>query len=291
MVLSRRNYLCLLKGCPPKALLLDMDGVLYHGSRVLPHAIEFLNTFAHLPHLFITNNPIATPQEVVQRLAMMGFARPAVAEVLTSAVACAAYLQQLKPGFRYFAVGAPGLDQALSKYGIADESDADFVVVGEGEGLDYASLTLGINLIVKKAATLISTNPDHSVDATLDGEHRLLPGGGALVAPFEVAAGVKAVTMGKPEPLLYQMALKQLGLPASDCVMIGDRVDTDIAGAQALEIRTALVRTGRFAPGEPWPPGMRLADWDVADLAELTQAWKGCWPDLADADNSLGLAR
>lgn len=264
-----------------------MDGVLYHGSKRLPHAIGFMQAVAHLPTVFITNNPIATPRAVAERLADMGFPRPDPGTILTSAVATARYLAERRPGFRYFAVGAPGLDVELARVGTADARHADFVVVGEGRGLDFDSLTQGINLVLKGGAELVSTNPDASVDAHVGGKHCVLPGGGALVAPFEIATGKKAVTIGKPHPLLFQMALQQLGCAPRECIMVGDRVDTDIAGAQALGISTALVRTGRFAPGDPWPQGQRGADWDVSGLDELVRAWVRKWPDRFDVDSRL----
>jgi ribonucleotide monophosphatase NagD (HAD superfamily) len=96
-----------------------------------------------------------------------------------------------------------------------------------------------------------------------------MPGGGALVAPFVVATGQQPVTIGKPEPLLYEMAMQVLGVEAEDCLMIGDRPDTDILGAQKLGMKTALVRTGRFAPGEALPDGMAMPDRDVKNLTEL----------------------
>jgi HAD superfamily hydrolase (TIGR01450 family) len=168
-------------------------------------------------------------------------------------------------------VGAEGLHLALREVGVEDPAQADFVVVGEGPGLDYASLTRGINLIVKQGARLVATNPDVNVDATIDGQHRLVPGGGALVAPFAVASGVQPVIIGKPHPLLFEMALEQLGCEPEHCLMIGDRPDTDIAGAGAIGMKTALVRTGRFAPGEPWPDGLPRPDWDAGNLEQLLQ--------------------
>ena len=251
------------------AILLDMDGVLYHGDRPLPGAREFLQRIAAIPHLFITNNPILPPAEVAAKLARMGLPRPEPEQIITSAQATVRWLNREKPGFRYFAVGADGLHQALSEVGIADASNADFVVVGEGPGIDFDSLTLGINLIVKQGARLVGTNPDINVDATIDGEHRLVPGGGALVAPFAVASGVEPVIIGKPNPLLFEMALEQLGCVPDRCLMIGDRPDTDIAGAARLGMQTALIRTGRFAPGEPYPEHLPRPGWDVEALEEL----------------------
>ncbi len=180
-------------------------------------------------------------------------------------------LNQRKPGFHYYAVGADGLHQALRQVGVEDSKTADFVVVGEGPGLDYESLTIGINLIVKQGAGLVGTNPDINVDATCDGRHCLVPGGGALVAAFAVASGVEPVIIGKPNRLLFEMALQQLDCEPRHCLMVGDRLDTDIAGAAALHMQTALVRTGRFGPGEPWPEGLSRPDWDLENLAQLGQ--------------------
>jgi len=251
------------------AILLDMDGVLYHGERRLPGAAEFLQRIRRHPHCFITNNPILSPAEVAEKLARMGLPKPEPKQIITSAQATARWLEQEKPGFRYFAVGAAGLHQALRQVGSEDSRHADFVVVGEGPGLDFESLTTGINLIVKQGARLVGTNPDINVDATIDGEHRLVPGGGALVAPFAVAGGVEPVIIGKPHPLLFEMALEQLDCRPQRCLMIGDRPDTDIAGAAALGMQTALVRTGRFAPGEPYPQDLPRADWDLDNLDDL----------------------
>ena len=257
-----------------RALLLDMDGVLYHGERALPGAATFLDAIARLPHVFLTNNPIRTPVQVADKLAAMGLPRPDPARVVTSAEATARWLAAERPGFRYFAVGASGLHEVLRAVGRADPDDAEFVVVGEGPGLDYTSLTRGINLILQRGARLVVTNPDTTVDAMIDGRHGVLPGGGALVAPFVVATGRAPLVIGKPEPLLFRMALERLGREPGECVMVGDRPDTDILGAARLGIRTALVRTGRFAPGEPLPAGCPAPDWDVASLGQLRAAWR-----------------
>jgi HAD superfamily hydrolase (TIGR01450 family) len=257
---------------PIDAMLLDMDGVLYHGDRLLPGAADFLSRIRRIPHLFLTNNPILTPREVARKLARLGLPEPDPDRIITSAQATALWLTREISGFRYFAVGGDGLHQALRKAGTEDQDQADFVVVGEGPGLDYESLTLGLNLIVKQGARLVGTNPDLNVDATLNGSHRLLPGGGALLAPFMLASGVEPVVIGKPNPLLFEMALEQLDCTAERCLMIGDRPDTDIAGAAAMGMRTMLVRTGRFGPGEAWPEEIPAPDWDLEDLTQCAAA-------------------
>ena len=254
-----------------KALLLDMDGVLYHGEQAIPDAVEFMVQVGEIPHVFITNNPILPPARVADRLEEMGFNRPDEQQIVTSAEATALWLARQKPDFRYFAVGAEGLHLALRNRGREDRQQADFVVIGEGQGIDFESITTGVNLILKQGARLICTNPDHNVDAHHEGAHRVLPGGGALVAPFAVATGVEPVIIGKPQPLLYEIAAARIGASLEQCLMIGDRPDTDIAGAAMLGMKTALVRTGRFAPGAPYPAELPSPDWDLNSLTELSQ--------------------
>lgn len=262
----------------PAALLLDMDGVLFHGDRALPHAAEFLDAIAGIPHCFVTNNPIRPPSEIADHFSALGLPRPDDGQIFTSAQATAAWLANEKPSFRFFAIGASGLHEALAVHGTADAASADYVVVGEGPGLDFATISTAVDLIVGRGARLICTNPDHSVDATIDGRHRVLPGGGALVAPIAVATGKTPLYIGKPNPLLYQMAMACLGVSARDCLMVGDRPDTDIAGAQALQMQTALVRTGRFGMGDILPEE-GVPDFDCRDLAELTRQLRRIFPD------------
>lgn len=264
----------------PQALLLDMDGVLYHGDSPLPGAAELLRRIAHRPHAFVTNNPIRTPEQVADAFAAMGLPRPDPQSVITSALATARWLARGRTGLRYFAVGAGGLDQALRSVGRPDAQAADVVVVGEGPGLDYETLTTGINLILGRGARLVCTNPDTTVDGLRDGQPAVLPGGGALVAAFAAATGVTPTVIGKPEPLLYEMALERLGCVAGACLMVGDRPDTDIAGAERLGMWTALVRTGRFAPGQAWDCGLPRPDFDTLDLPDLMDRLDRAFPGL-----------
>jgi HAD superfamily hydrolase (TIGR01450 family) len=263
-----------------RAFLVDLDGLLFHGERALPGACRLLERIGTAPHVLLTNNPTRTPTQLADALQSMGLPRPAPDLIITSALATARWLALTRPGFRYFAVGAPGLDAALRTVGEPDAEHADVVVIGEGPGLDFEQLTIGINLILKRGARLVATNPDPTVDGIRNGEHLVLPGGGALVAPFAVATGVTPTIIGKPEPLLYEMALAHIGCAAGECLMIGDRPDTDIAGAERLGIWTALVRTGRFAPGRPWPTGMPAPDYDVRDLDELMDRLDRDFPGL-----------
>ncbi len=159
----------------PRALLIDLDGVLFHGERPLPGADILLRRLLDRPHCFITNNPIRTPAQVADGFGVLGLPRPDPAYILTSALATARWLSHVRPGFRYFAVGAGGLEAALGAVGQRDEQAADVVVVGEGAGLDFNTLTTGINLILDRGARLIATNPDTTVDGVRDGRHLVLP--------------------------------------------------------------------------------------------------------------------
>ena len=257
----------------PEAILLDMDGVLYHGDHPLPGAAEFIERIAAVPHAYITNNPSLSATAVADKLARLGISAPDPSLIVTSAQATAQWLAQQKHRFRYFAVGAEGLHLALQEKGVEDAERADYVVIGEGAGLDYDSLTTGIQLILKRGAQLVCTNPDISVDAVENDQHVVLPGGGALVAPFAVATGIKPVMIGKPEPALYLMALDRLGVEPENCVMIGDQPDTDILGALKLGMKTALVRTGRFSEKDQLPENIQ-PDWDVGSLRQLLIDWQ-----------------
>jgi NagD protein len=265
----KKNNHITTNNLPFSAILLDMDGVLFHGMNPIQGAIDFMDSIAHIPHVFVTNNPIRLPESMANKMFEIGFKRPDEKSIITSGEATAAWLAQQKQKFRFFAIGANGLHQSLQKYGESDQNNADYVVVGEGEGIDYSALTTGINLILKQNAQLICTNPDTSVDAFYRGKRAILPGAGALVAPFVTATGKQPIIIGKPEPLLYEIALQALQMPANECLMIGDRPDTDILGAQQLGIQTALVRTGRFAPNEKLPNNMQAPNWDVENLIQL----------------------
>lgn len=263
-----------------RALLLDLDGLLIQGERALPGARALLERISATPHAFITNNPIRGPEQIADHLESIGLPPVDPTRIMTSALATARWLGQVRPGFRYFAVGAPGLDDALRTVGTQDPERADVVVIGEGPGLDFDQLTIGINLILSRGARLIATNPDPTVDEVRGGVHRVLPGGGALVAPFAAATGVTPTIVGKPEPLLYEMAIDRLGVSANECMMVGDRPDTDIAGGTRLGMWTALVRTGRFPPGCPWPSGMPPPDYDTDTLEDLIAALERDFPTL-----------
>jgi NagD protein len=225
----------------PRGFLIDMDGVIYRGGEVIPGAVEFVQRLIHhdVPFLFLTNNSQRTRRDVATKLARMGI--PAREEhVFTCAMATARFLARQKPGGTAFVIGEGGILHALHRngYSIVDQSP-DYVVVAEGRTVTLEMLETAVNMI-HRGARLVATNPDPNCP-TRDG---IRPGCGATVAFLEAATGVKALSIGKPSPLMMGAARRELGLLTSQTVMIGDTMETDILGGVQLGFRTILVLSG-----------------------------------------------
>lgn len=221
--------------------LIDMDGVVYHGSQLIPGAEKFINDLRsrNIPFLFLTNNSQRTRRDVATRLQRLGI--DALEDhVFTCAMATARYLAAQKPFGTAYVIGEGGILTALHRHGYSIvDRDADYVVVGEGRTCNFEMLECAVNLI-KQGARLITTNPDVNCP-THDG---LRPGAGAIAATLEAATGVSAFTVGKPSPIMMRMARKQLDLTADRTIMIGDTMDTDILGGVQMGYKTVLVLTG-----------------------------------------------
>lgn len=224
-----------------RAFIIDMDGVIYHGSRLLPGVAEFLQWLRaeQKRFLFLTNSSERSPRELRQKLARLGL-DVAEEHFYTSALATASFLATQRPNGRVFVIGEAALIHALYDAGfIMDEDNPDYVVVGESHNYTYDRIALAVRLVLK-GARLIGTNPDLT-GPTEDG---LVPATGALMAPIELATGAKAYYVGKPNPLIMRHALKKLECRREDTVIIGDRMDTDIIAGIESEIETVLVLTG-----------------------------------------------
>ena len=248
------------------AFLFDLDGVLYRGEDPVPGAAEALARLRTTSKgiAFVTNNSSATPASVADRLRRVGIdARQD--EVETSALATAALLAS-RPITSAFVVGEEGIREALRDVGIepvdGELPRADVVVVGLDRTADYDKLRTAAGL-VQAGAALVATNPDGSYPAP-DGSR--WPGAGALLAVIEATTGVRAEVIGKPHPPIFHAALARAG--GGRPLMIGDRLDTDIAGAAALGWDTMLVLTGiasRADATDALVPATYIAD----DLGEL----------------------
>ena len=224
-----------------KGYLIDMDGVLYRGSTIINGAKEFIEELQekNIPFLFLTNNSQRTRRDVAMKLVRMGF-RVGEQHIFTCAMATARFLSSQKKNGTAYVIGEGGLLHALHRngYSIVD-SDPDYVVVGEGRSFNMEMMERAVNMILN-GARLISTNPDPNCP-TSDGTR---PGCGALVAMLEKATGIKAFSVGKPNPVMMRAARKELGLSSEETTMVGDTLETDIVGGVQMGYRTVLVLSG-----------------------------------------------
>jgi 4-nitrophenyl phosphatase len=239
-----------------EGLIIDMDGVLWHGNNPIDGLVDFFSELRRvaIPFVLATNNASLTQQQYVDKLAEMGVAVHAD-EILTSSMATASYLAKYLAydKRRVFVIGEDGLREPLisqgftltdlyqvnqPEKGISDQG-ADIVVSGLDRQLTWDKLaTATLNL--KAGAKFYATN----ADTTLPSELGEVMGNGGIIAALEAVTGVKAISIGKPEPILYQQALAILGTTADNTVAIGDRLNTDILGAVNAGMRSVLVLTG-----------------------------------------------
>jgi len=224
-----------------RGFLIDMDGVIYRGSELIPGADRFINRLLEVdvPFLFLTNNSQRTRRDVVTKLRRMGI-RVEERHVFTCAMATARFLAQQKPNGTAYVIGEGGLLNALHRngYSIVDH-DPDYVVVGEGRSFSYEMIEIAVRMI-ERGAKLIATNLDPNCPTHLG----LRPGCGAIVAMLETATGRKAFSVGKPSPIMMRAARKELGLTAAETTIIGDTMETDILGGVQMGYRSILVLSG-----------------------------------------------
>lgn len=237
-----------------------MDGVIYHGSKVLPGVKEFVSWLQqeNKNFLFLTNSSANSPQELKLKLDRMGI-EVDESHFYTSALATAKFLKDQDPGCSVYAIGEAGLIMALHDAGIPlNEVDPDYVVVGEGRNYNYDSIVKACKL-VNAGARLIGTNSD----LTGPTEEGVVPSCRALISPIELATGKNAYFVGKPNPLMMRTGLRKLGVHSEDAVMVGDRMDTDIIAGIESGLETVLVLSGVTDEEEmnrfPYRPGYVLS--------------------------------
>jgi glycerol 3-phosphatase-2 len=246
---------------PYDTILLDLDGVLFRWPEPIPGAADAVAALrkAGKRIAFVTNNSSRTPSQVAERLASVGVdAKPE--EVVTSALVTATILAERGTGSA-FVVGEEGLREALTDAGIRivnASSGVDVVVVGFDRGADYAKLK-DASVLVERGVALVASNADPSFPAP-GGES--WPGAGALLAAIEATTGTRGEVFGKPEAPLFERALASAG--GGRPLVVGDRLDTDIAGASRLGWDSALVLTGNArredVEGSAWKPTFVVDD-------------------------------
>ncbi len=218
-----------------------MDGVIYHGNRLLPGVREFVDWLyrENKQFLFLTNSSGRSPKELQQKLERMGLDVDE-SHFYTSALATAHFLANQQPGCTAFVIGEHGLYHAIYEAGITiSDVNPDYVIVGETETYNFDSIRKAMRLVMG-GAKLIGTNPD----LTGPDESGLIPACRALVAPIELTTGKAAYYVGKPNPLMMRTGLKLLSVHSAEACMIGDRMDTDIIAGIESGLDTALVLSG-----------------------------------------------
>lgn len=224
-----------------QGFICDMDGVIYHGNKILDGVTEFVNWMLEndKKFVFLTNSSERTPHELSMKLERMGL-NVSADHFYTSAMATAAFLNSQKPNCTAFVIGEAALTKALYDQGIyMNDVNPDYVVVGETSTYSFEKLTKAINLVLK-GAKLIGTNPDISGPY----EGGIYPATGSLIAPIELSTGKKAYFVGKPNPLMLRHGLKRLNCHSQDIAFIGDRMDTDIIAGIESNVDTVLVLSG-----------------------------------------------
>lgn len=218
------------------AFLFDLDGVIYLRDEALPDAVESVNRLYEMDKRirFLTNNPRPERRAIATQLRELGIDANKD-EIITSGWATAHYLRQ-RDVTAVSVVGSEGLQTELQEEGIEiTDDDPEAVVVGADEHTSYQDIQRATRHI-HRGATFVGTNPDGSLP-TPDGP---APGAGAIVRAVEAASGTGPTVVGKPEPLMFEMALDGLS-EDMDAVMVGDNPSTDILGAHRAGLTGILV--------------------------------------------------
>ncbi|WP_405729714.1 HAD-IIA family hydrolase [Streptomyces sp. NBC_01537] len=252
---------------PIESWLTDMDGVLIHEGTPIPGADAFLKRLKESgkPFLVLTNNSIYTPRDLHARLSRMGLDVP-VANIWTSALATAKFLDDQRPGGTAYVIGEAGLTTALHDIGyVLTDVEPDYVVLGETRTYSFEALTKAIRLI-NGGARFIATNPDETGPSA----EGALPATGSVAALITKATGKDPYFVGKPNPLMMRAGLNAIGVHSESSAMIGDRMDTDVLAGLEAGMETVLVLTGLTAEADidrhPFRPS-RVVN-SIADLVE-----------------------
>ena len=251
-----------------RLFLLDMDGTVYLGSRLLPGSLDFLRYLRETSrdHLFLTNNSSRNANYYAEKLTRLGWpAKPE--EVLTSGEATALYLGGLKPSARVYLLGTPDLEQEFIEHGfVLTNEKPDYVVLGFDMTLTYEKLVQACDL-VRSGVPFIATHPDFNCPT----ETGYIPDCGAMIALITASTGVKPQVIGKPNREIIDAMFRKKPVTRSQVAMVGDRLYTDIVMGHNARVASILVLSGEAkrddidtAPVKP--------DYVMSGLAELHAA-------------------
>jgi len=251
------------------AFLLDVDGVLVRGQEPIPGSPDALDALRRRGHvLLVTNNSTRSRRDLAAHLNGLGFAI-SPDETLPSSFAAAHHLLEAHGAVRVWIVGELGLRDELIDAGhrLAERPEtAEWVVAGMCRHLDYPTLVDALKAL-RAGACLMATNDD----ATFPGTDGPMPGAGAVIGALHGMGHDPETLIGKPSPILFRLALRALGVSADRALMIGDRLETDIAGGAQAGMDTALVFTGIADRAAAAESAIRPT-WTAETLADLADA-------------------
>lgn len=255
-----------------KALILDMDGVIWRDKHPIGNLSQIFRTIGErgLGYAFATNNSTSTVDSYIELLRENGI--PANAEqIVTSATATSKFLRDRHPeGGNVYVVGMTGLEKTLERFGFQiSPEDAKAVVVGMDRTVTYEKLRIA-TFLIRAGVPFIGTNPDR----TFPSPEGLIPGAGSILAAIEAATDQPPLIIGKPKATIFTQAIEYLGEQPGNVLVIGDRIETDIAGGQAAGCQCALVLSGVSTRemGEAWEPKIDYIAEDLTALLEMIQS-------------------
>ncbi len=230
----KRNY---------AAYFIDLDGTMYKGRERIPAAARFIRRLQayHKKIVFVTNNSTRTPEFVAKNLIQNHGINVTAANVYTTALATADYLDSIAGDKRrVYMIGESGLANALRQHNfVLTDHKPDYVVVGLDTEVTYQKFERAV-LAVRNGAEFIGTN----ADSNLPNERGMVPGAGSLVALVQYATQKSPLMIGKPEKMIMQMALQRFNLSRDEVIMVGDNYRTDITAGINVGMDTLLVYTG-----------------------------------------------
>ena len=253
-----------------KALIIDMDGVIWKADAPIG---DLARTFKRIREreirfVFATNNSSRTSDQYTARLKEFGVDVDPWQIITSSHAAAHAVARKFSSGTKVFMIGEDGLRMALEEKGfeilpVEDASMAEAVVMGIDRSIDFQKLSEA-TLLVRRGVPFYATNPDKTFP-TPRGE---IPGAGAWYSIIVTASDVQPIVAGKPYPFLMELSLEKLGTTPQETLVVGDRLETDIAAGQAVGCPTALVLSGvsTLEEADLWRPKI---DFIARDLAEL----------------------
>jgi 4-nitrophenyl phosphatase len=256
-----------------KALIIDMDGVIWKGDAPigdLPAVFQRIHDRS-IKYVFATNNSTKTSDQYVARLKEFGI-NAELWQVVTSSQAAAHVLAQTFPrGTKIFMIGEDGIRIPLEEKGfeivsVENAPQAQAIVMGMDRSINFQKAAEAA-LLVQKGIPFYATNPDK----TFPTPRGLVPGAGAWISVITTATNIEPIVAGKPFPFLMDLSLERLGTKKEETLVIGDRLDTDIAGGQAVGCPTALVLSGVSTreQAEEWHPGIDFVAEDLSSLMDM----------------------